>query len=70
MSIAPAPSPLPATLVQDHKPLLTTDKLAKIYGGRTVVNGVDINVKRGEIVGLAGNRNDAAGKLEEREQTA
>ena len=54
MSIAPAPSPLPATLVQDHKPLLTTDKLAKIYGGRTVVNGVDINVKRGEIVGLLG----------------
>ncbi len=54
MSIAPAPSPLPATPQQDHKPLLTTDKLVKIYGGRTVVNGVDINVKRGEIVGLLG----------------
>ena len=43
---------------RDHddrdKPLLQTDKLVKIYGGRAVVNGVDINVKRGEIVGLLG----------------
>ena len=54
MSIEPAPSPLPATPQQDHKPLLTTEKLVKIYGGRTVVNGVDINVKRGEVVGLLG----------------
>jgi lipopolysaccharide export system ATP-binding protein len=36
------------------RPLLQTDKLVKIYGGRAVVNGVDINVKRGEIVGLLG----------------
>jgi lipopolysaccharide export system ATP-binding protein len=35
-------------------PLLQTDQLVKIYGGRAVVNGVDINVKRGEIVGLLG----------------
>ncbi|MBJ7326197.1 MAG: LPS export ABC transporter ATP-binding protein [Chthoniobacterales bacterium] len=35
-------------------PLLQTDKLVKIYGGRAVVNGVDINVRRGEIVGLLG----------------
>jgi lipopolysaccharide export system ATP-binding protein len=35
-------------------PLLRTDKLVKIYGGRAVVNGVDINVRRGEIVGLLG----------------
>ncbi|HEY5814353.1 MAG TPA: LPS export ABC transporter ATP-binding protein [Terrimicrobiaceae bacterium] len=54
MSIAPAPSPLLAVPQQDHKPLLSTDKLVKIYGGRTVVNGVNINVKRGEIVGLLG----------------
>jgi lipopolysaccharide export system ATP-binding protein len=54
MNIAPAPSPLPATPQQDHKPLLTTEKLVKIYGGRSVVNGVDINVKRGEVVGLLG----------------
>ena len=35
-------------------PLLQTDQLVKIYGGRAVVNGVDINVRRGEIVGLLG----------------
>ncbi len=35
-------------------PLLRTDKLVKIYDGRAVVNGVDINVRRGEIVGLLG----------------
>ena len=34
--------------------ILRTDKLVKIYGGRAVVNGVDINLKRGEIVGLLG----------------
>jgi len=37
-----------------EKPLLRTDKLVKIYGGRSVVNGVDINVRKGEIVGLLG----------------
>ncbi len=45
-----APTPVPA----DAKPLLETDKLVKVYGGRAVVNGVDINVKKGEIVGLLG----------------
>ncbi len=34
--------------------LLETHGLLKRYGDRTVVNGVDINVKRGEIVGLLG----------------
>ncbi len=34
--------------------LLQTDQLVKIYGGRAVVNGVDINVRRGEVVGLLG----------------
>jgi hypothetical protein len=51
MSIAPAPSPLPATPHQDHKPLLTTDKLVKIYGGRTVVRGVNLDVASGEWQG-------------------
>jgi lipopolysaccharide export system ATP-binding protein len=35
-------------------PLLTTDKLAKEYRGRRVVNGVSIKVGAGEIVGLLG----------------
>jgi lipopolysaccharide export system ATP-binding protein len=34
--------------------LLHTDQLKKVYDGRAVVNGVDINVRRGEIVGLLG----------------
>src|SRR5260221_14211621 len=34
--------------------ILRTDKLVKIYGGRAVVNGVDINCRSGEIVGLLG----------------
>jgi len=49
--------PTPAAYDKEDKdatPLLRTDGLVKIYGGRSVVNGVDINVKRGEIVGLLG----------------
>ena len=34
--------------------IVRTEKLVKIYGGRAVVNGVDINCRRGEIVGLLG----------------
>jgi lipopolysaccharide export system ATP-binding protein len=34
--------------------LLRTEGLVKIYGGRRVVNGVDIHLKRGEVVGLLG----------------
>jgi lipopolysaccharide export system ATP-binding protein len=34
--------------------VLTTDQLVKIYGGRAVVNGVNMNVHAGEIVGLLG----------------
>lgn len=34
--------------------LLDTHGLVKIYDGRTVVNGVDITVRTGEIVGLLG----------------
>ncbi len=47
------PAAAPAT-DESQQPLLQTDKLVKIYGGRAVVNGVDINVKKGEIVGLLG----------------
>jgi len=34
--------------------LLETRDLVKQYGGRNVVNGVSINVRRGEVVGLLG----------------
>src|SRR4051812_13383566 len=34
--------------------VLATDQLVKIYGGRAVVNGVDLTVAEGEIVGLLG----------------
>src|ERR1700758_3501808 len=34
--------------------VLSTDQLVKIYGGRAVVNGVNINARAGEIVGLLG----------------
>lgn len=36
------------------EPLIQTDKLVKTYHGRKVVNGVDITVQPGEIVGLLG----------------
>jgi lipopolysaccharide export system ATP-binding protein len=36
------------------KEVVRTEKLVKIYGQRAVVNGVDINCRRGEIVGLLG----------------
>lgn len=36
------------------QPLLRTEGLVKIYNGRRVVNGVDIHVHSGEIVGLLG----------------
>jgi len=36
------------------KVLTRTENLVKVYGGRAVVNGVNITVNRGEIVGLLG----------------
>jgi len=38
----------------NHDALLRTEGLVKIYGGRRVVDGVDIHVGRGEVVGLLG----------------
>jgi lipopolysaccharide export system ATP-binding protein len=40
--------------------MLTASGLKKRYGGRAVVNGVDLEVKRGEVVGLLGR--NGAGK--------
>ncbi|MEY2527284.1 MAG: lipopolysaccharide export system ATP-binding protein [Verrucomicrobiota bacterium] len=44
-------APPPAAKIEN---VLVTDQLVKIYGGRAVVNGININVKAGEIVGLLG----------------
>src|ERR1700720_4349671 len=40
--------------------VLSTEQLMKTYGGRSVVDGIDLNVKAGEIVGLL--RPNGAGK--------
>ena len=42
------------TTIQGGTPMLETRGLVKNYGGRNVVNGVDIHCRRGEIVGLLG----------------
>jgi lipopolysaccharide export system ATP-binding protein len=53
------PPPLPDAA--DHPPsLIQTRGLVKQYGGRRVVNGVDIHVRTGEVVGLLGK--NGAGK--------
>ncbi|MEI7957479.1 MAG: LPS export ABC transporter ATP-binding protein [Verrucomicrobiota bacterium] len=52
MSTASAtPQPTAPTTLE---PILRTEKLVKIYGGRAVVNGVEINIKPGEVVGVLG----------------
>src|SRR3990167_1869852 len=43
-----------SSVSSEEEPLLKTEGLVKIYNGRWVVNGVDIHVRRGEIVGLLG----------------
>ena len=50
---AAAPSPQPEKPALSA-PILRTEGLVKIYDGRRVVNGVDINCRKGEIVGLLG----------------
>ncbi|MFC5456327.1 LPS export ABC transporter ATP-binding protein [Prosthecobacter fluviatilis] len=45
---------MPAPIIPDKNTLLHTEGLKKVYDGRAVVNGVDIEVKTGEIVGLLG----------------
>ena len=52
MSTAPIPPAVDA--FAGVKPVLWTEKLVKIYGGRAVVNGVDIHIRPGEIVGVLG----------------
>jgi lipopolysaccharide export system ATP-binding protein len=40
--------------VEESKSVLSAQGLIKIYGKRTVVKGIDVEVKQGEIVGLLG----------------
>ncbi len=55
---AEAPVNTPATAAsrpaEEPTPIMQTRGLVKTYNKRTVVNQVDINVRRGEIVGLLG----------------
>src|SRR3954466_7426594 len=52
---APAYGPdVGSTPVEKGPPVLSTDQLVKIYGGRAVVDGINLSVKAGEIVGLLG----------------
>jgi lipopolysaccharide export system ATP-binding protein len=50
VSSTAAPVAAPAA----SKKVLATEELVKVYGGRAVVNGININVRAGEIVGLLG----------------
>jgi len=54
------PPPLPAPRAEHAPFLIQTRGLVKQYGGRRVVNGVDIHVRTGEVVGLLGK--NGAGK--------
>ncbi len=49
---APSVASPAASAAQEN--VLATEQLVKIYGGRAVVNGVDIKVGAGQIVGLLG----------------
>ena len=44
----------PSTKPVEKEFVLVTEQLVKMYGGRAVVNGIDIKVRAGEIVGLLG----------------
>jgi lipopolysaccharide export system ATP-binding protein len=56
----PSPPPLPLPEAEHAPFLIQTRGLVKQYGGRRVVNGVDIHVRAGEVVGLLGK--NGAGK--------
>jgi lipopolysaccharide export system ATP-binding protein len=55
MITAASPSSASARTEETIAPdVLATRELVKIYGGRAVVNGINVNAKAGEIVGLLG----------------
>lgn len=53
-SYQPEPAPAMQSNGNGAELLLYTKGLKKVYDGRAVVNGVDIEVRKGEIVGLLG----------------
>jgi lipopolysaccharide export system ATP-binding protein len=53
-NLTTAPVPILSSEDRVSEAILRTEKLVKIYGGRAVVNGIDIHVNRGEVVGLLG----------------
>ncbi|HEY3600593.1 MAG TPA: LPS export ABC transporter ATP-binding protein [Chthoniobacterales bacterium] len=61
-AIAPIAAPASGQALQpeEHAEVLHTEDLVKIYGGRAVVNGINLAVSQGEIVGLLGK--NGAGK--------
>jgi lipopolysaccharide export system ATP-binding protein len=54
ITAASPPSPNLSARTAASTDVLATRDLVKIYGGRAVVNGINVNVKAGEIVGLLG----------------
>ncbi|MBC8103131.1 MAG: LPS export ABC transporter ATP-binding protein [Cytophagales bacterium] len=51
---APPPSDSPPPAGTTSVRQITAQDLAKVYGGRRAVNGVDLFIRQGEIVGLLG----------------
>ena len=56
-SVADAPARLPSA---DDEPVLACERLAKHFGGVAAVDGVDLRIARGEVVGIIGT--NGAGK--------
>ncbi len=50
----PQTAPGPGTRVHEHDPVVRVRGLLKRYGDRTVVDGVDLDVRRGEVFALLG----------------
>jgi len=54
MAVGAGSPPPPPASVSDSVPDLVAKDLVKVYGDRTVVNGMSLEVRCGEIVGLLG----------------